>query len=181
MMLMPMLMSKGHNSRGRKGQGEGRIEHRVYVFAWMDYTKSRIQQRARVQSRPMAFHDLHIYRRRNTYLNDNADALVASMGFKEEGRVITTIRKHPIETFDGSGGVYKEGKNNKTYTESLELRREPPGNPESELKDELIGEAGGINERLLLAIGKAELALPGRLNSSPWTLASNERPDAAWG
>lgn len=66
-------------------------------------------------------------------------------------------------------------------TESLELRREPLGNPESELKDELRGEAGGINERLLLAIGKAELALPGRLNSSPWTLDSNERPDAPWG
>lgn len=66
-------------------------------------------------------------------------------------------------------------------TESLELRREPPGNPESELKDELIGEAGGISERLLLAIGRAELALPGRLNSNPWTLASNERPDVPWG
>lgn len=103
-------------------------------------------------------------------------------GFKEgEGRVITTIGSPPIETFDRSGGVYKDGQNNKTYTESLELRREPLGNPESELKDELRGEAGGINERLLLAIGKAELALPGRLNSSPWTLDSNERPDAPWG
>lgn len=64
--------------------------------------------------------------------------------------------------------------------ESFELRRDPPRQLESELKVELSGDAGGINDDRPMELTDVELLdLPDRLHSRRVDPASKEAWDAA--